>query len=143
MLIVPTLCFAITMSSSKSYSHFHVRSMNDDIRFHVAQSYTSSADSAFILISSLTLSNQLLLGLPPSYSLVLSFPSPSFLHRAPIFSSHAHTTSTSFPGLSLRCPHCSFHTFVVLICDYDAFIVKQTSFNKMFYGCHVIIAKQI
>ena len=39
-------------------------SMYDDIRLHVARSYTSSADSPFSLISSYTLSNHLLLGLP-------------------------------------------------------------------------------
>ena len=35
------------------------------------------------------------------FSLVLSLPSPSFLHSVPHFSSHAHTTSTSFSGHSL------------------------------------------
>ena len=38
--------------------------MYDDIRLHVARSYTSSADSPFSLMSSFTLSNHLLLGLP-------------------------------------------------------------------------------
>ena len=50
--------------SSSSYSHFYVGSMYDDVRLHVARSYTSSADSPFSLISSFTLSNHLLLGLP-------------------------------------------------------------------------------
>ena len=36
----------------------------DDIRLHVALSYTSSADRLFSLMSSFTLSNHLLLGLP-------------------------------------------------------------------------------
>ena len=36
-------------SSPSSYSHFYVESMYDDIRLHVAQSYTSSADSPFSL----------------------------------------------------------------------------------------------
>ena len=40
-------------SSPSSYSHFYVGSMYDDIRLHVARSYTSSADSPFSLISSL------------------------------------------------------------------------------------------
>ena len=31
--------------------------------------------------------------------LVLSFPSPPFLRSVPVFSSHAHTSSTSFPGV--------------------------------------------
>ena len=51
-------------SSPSSYSHFYVGSMYDDIRLHVARSYTSSADSPFSLMSSFTLSNHLLLGLP-------------------------------------------------------------------------------
>ena len=38
--------------------------MCDDIRLHVARSYTSSADSPFSLISSFNLPNHLLLGLP-------------------------------------------------------------------------------
>ena len=50
--------------SSSSYSHFYVGSMYDDIRLHVAWSYTSSLDSPFSLISPLTLFNHLLLGLP-------------------------------------------------------------------------------
>ena len=51
-------------SSPSSYSHFYVGSMYDDIRLHVARLYTSSADSSFSLISSFTLTNHLLLGLP-------------------------------------------------------------------------------
>ena len=51
-------------SSCSSYSHFDVGSMYDDIRLRVARSYTSSADSPFSLISPLTLSYHLLLGLP-------------------------------------------------------------------------------
>ena len=46
------------------FSHFYVGSMYDDIRLHVARSYTSSSDSHFSLISSFTLSNHLLLGVP-------------------------------------------------------------------------------
>ena len=40
--------------SSSSYSHFYVGSMYDDIRLHVARSYTSSPDGPFSLISFLT-----------------------------------------------------------------------------------------
>ena len=59
------LCFSTKSSSSpSSYSHFYVGSMYDDIRLHVARSYTSSANSPFSLISSFTLSNHLLLGRP-------------------------------------------------------------------------------
>ena len=64
-----------------------------------------SPDSPFSLISSLTLSNNPILGLPlillPCTSISIAL-----LSSALIFSSHAHTTSTSFPGLSLR-----FHPF--------------------------------
>ena len=51
LLIIPS------SSSSSSYSHFYMGSMYDDIRLHVAWSHTSSADSPFSFISSLTLSN--------------------------------------------------------------------------------------
>ena len=95
-------------SSSSSHSHFYVGSMYDDIRLHVAWSCTSSADSPFSLISPLTLSYHILLARPsslpssfyfhfhrpPSYVVLLSFP-------------NAHTTSASFPGLSLRFPSLS------------------------------------
>ena len=50
-------------SSSTSYSHFYVGSIYDDVRLHVAWSYTSSPDSPFSLMSSFTLFNHLLLGL--------------------------------------------------------------------------------
>ena len=53
-----------TVASNMTKSHFYVGSMYDDIRLHVARSYTSSADSPFSLMSSFTLSNHLLLGLP-------------------------------------------------------------------------------
>ena len=51
-------------SSPSYYTHFFVGSMYDDIRLHVARSYTSSADSPFSLMSSFTLSNHIVLGLP-------------------------------------------------------------------------------
>ena len=59
-------CDLVTSSSSSpsSYSHFYVGYMYDDIHLHVARSYTSSADGPFYLMSSFTLSNHLLLGLP-------------------------------------------------------------------------------
>ena len=50
-------------SSSSSCYHFYVGSMFDDIRLHVARSYPPLY-SSFSMISSLTLSNHLLLGLP-------------------------------------------------------------------------------
>ena len=80
-------------TSSSSHSHFCMESIFDDIHQHVAWSYTSSAASRFSLISSFTLSNHLLLGIP-LLSPVLSFPLPSFLRCAPLFASHAHTHST-------------------------------------------------
>ena len=58
--LIPTL----SSSSSSSYSNFYVGSMYDDIRLHVVRSYTSSPDSPFSLISTLTLFNHLLLDLP-------------------------------------------------------------------------------
>ena len=51
-------------SSSSSFSHFYVGSMFDDTRLYVAWPYTSSPASPSSLISSLTWSNHLLLGVP-------------------------------------------------------------------------------
>ena len=51
-------------SVSESLSLFPLLCVYHDIRLHVARLYTSSADSPFSLISSLALSNHLLLGLP-------------------------------------------------------------------------------
>ena len=84
-----------------------------DVRLHVARSHTSSPDSPFTLISSLTLSNHLLLGLP-------LFPFPFtfiffFLPNAPLFSSRDHITSTSFPGPSLRFPPLSYSFISYLV----------------------------
>ena len=59
---LPKYRYSSTPSRISSYSHFHMRYIYDDIRLHVARSYTSSPDSPFSLISSLTLSNHLLLG---------------------------------------------------------------------------------
>ena len=63
-----TVCFIFVFfcffPSFILYSQFYVGSMYDNIRLHVAWSYTSSADSPFSLISSFTLSNHLLLGRP-------------------------------------------------------------------------------
>ena len=91
-------------SSPSSYSHFYVGSMYDDFRLHVAPSYTSSADSPFSLMSSFTLSNHLPLGLPLfllTCTFKVSLPLPSFQRSFPLFASHARTTSTFFPILSL------------------------------------------
>ena len=65
--LVDPVELVITSSSSSSlasYFQFYEGLMYDDIRLHVAQSYTSSADSPFSFISSFTLSNHLLVGLP-------------------------------------------------------------------------------
>ena len=78
----------------------------DDIRLQVALSYTSSADSLFSLMSSLTLSNHLLLGLPLfflPFRAYFSLASPSFLRSVPLFSSR--TTSNFFPVLFCDFPH--------------------------------------
>ena len=78
-------------------------------------------DRTFCLISPLTLPNHILLCFLYSFSLVLSFPSPSFLRSALLFSSHAHAISTSFLGLSLRCLPLSLSPYsfqyVLLRCD--------------------------
>ena len=63
-ILFPSFDKAMVFFFSFILSHFYVGSMYDDIRLHVARSYTSSADSPFSLMSSFTLSNHLLLGLP-------------------------------------------------------------------------------
>ena len=75
-------------STSSSYTHFYVGSMYDAICLKAAPPYTSSADSAFSFISTFTMHNHLLLGLP-----LFLLPCTS----VPLFSSHAYTTSTYFP----------------------------------------------
>ena len=72
-----------------------------DVRWPCSMVVHFLPDSALSLMSPLTLSSHFLLGFFSSFSPVLSFPSPSFLHSVPLFLSHAHTTSSSFPGLSL------------------------------------------
>ena len=63
----------LTSSSSPPSSHSpYVGSMYDDIRLHVARSYTSSADSPFSLIS--------LYFVQPSSLRYSSLPSPLHLH---------------------------------------------------------------
>ena len=52
-----------------------------------------------------------------SFSPVLSFPSPSFLRSVPLFASHAHTTSTFFPVLSLWFPPLSLSLNYSFISD--------------------------
>ena len=98
------------------YSDFYVGSMYDGnaIRLHVARSFTSSPDSLWyhpLLWVCPTIFSRVF---PSSFSLVLSFPSHSFLRSAPIFSSHAHTTSTSFPGISLRFPRLRFPLYSLI-----------------------------
>ena len=60
------------------------------------------SDSAFSLISPLTLSKHLLLSIP--LSLVLPFPSPSFPLCVPLFASHAHPFHLNLPS----CPDIIF-----------------------------------
>ena len=69
-------------------------SMVDDICSSVVHSLP---DSPFSLISPLTLSNHLILGLP----LFRTFPSSFFLRSAPLFSPHARTSSASYLGVPL------------------------------------------
>ena len=54
MFVEVSLLLPMQSSSPSSYSHFYMESMYDNIRLHVARSYTSSADSPFSLISSFT-----------------------------------------------------------------------------------------
>ena len=82
-----------------------------DIRLHVARSYTSSADSPFSLISSFTLSNQLLLALP----------SPVYFHfhRPP---SHVVFLSCHHMPIPLQ------PLFLDFLCDFHHFRCPSYSF---------------
>ena len=87
--------------------HFYVGSMYDGIRLHVARSYTSSSDSPFSLISSFTLPNHLLLGLP-----LFLFTSTFHYHRPPsyvVFVSSHHMPIPLQPS------------FLYILCDFPHF----------------------
>ena len=78
-----------------------------DVRLHTPPCSTvvhflSRLSLFFDIILHSTLSNHCLLGLPLFLFPCTFITSSSFLRSVPLLSSHAHTTSTSFPGLSLR-----------------------------------------
>ena len=70
----------------------------------------SLADSPFSLISPLTLSNHLILGIP----LFRTFPSSFSLRSALLFSPYARTSSTSYIGLPLRFLPLSVPRYIIL-----------------------------
>ena len=114
------LCIGSVRTKLKNYCYdwFDVF----DIRLHVAWSYTSSLQQSFlfdIIPHSVQPSS-----LRPSS---LPSPSPSFLCSVPLFSSHAHTTSTVFPGLSLLFPP----TFVV------PFILSHLPLDLHMFAMHI------
>ena len=97
--------FSFTSSSStshSSYSHFDVRSMYDDISFHVERSYIAAYNPFSLIYHSLlcpTIFSQIFLS---SFSLYINFHSlHSYMRCAPLFSSHAHTISHFRPSLKL------------------------------------------
>ena len=85
-----------TSYSSSCYSHFDVGSMYDDIRLHLARSYTSSSDGPFPFISSLTL-------FQPSSLRSSSLPSRLYFHfhRPP---SHVVLLSSHYMPVTLQSP---------------------------------------
>ena len=133
-------------SSSLSYFHYYWGSMYNGIHLNVAWSYISSLFD--IITHSVQPSS-----LRPSYLLspLKTFPSPSFLRSAPLFSSHAHTTSTFFPGLSLCFLPLSlspllFHFLINLILSslltlhiHHSILISATSnfFSCAFFNSHV------
>ena len=118
-------------SSPSSYSHFYVGSIYDDIRLHVARSYTSSADSPFSLISSFTVSNHLLLGLP-----LFLLPFTFFFHRPPSYvvflSSHHMPIPLQSSFLYFLCdfPHfrCSSYYFIS-----DLVQLRNSAISNLFH----------
>ena len=116
------------VSSPSSYSHFYVGSMYDDIRLHVARSYTSSADSPFSLMSSFTLSNHLLLGL-------LSFPSLLYFHY------HCPPSYVVFL-FSHHMPVPLQPSFLYFICDFPHFRCPSYSFISFIHASRVTVGKR-
>ena len=65
-----------------------------------------------------------------SFSPVLSVPSPSFLRSVPLFSTHAHTTLTSFPGISLRFPPTFVVRHILSFLILSCFVTPHISFLR-------------
>ena len=106
--------------------------MFDDICLHVAQLNTSSPDSPFSLISFLTLSK------PSSLrriSILIAF---LLTYCSPLFTPHAHTPSTFFPGYSLRFPPLSFSSYVTMhIHSSCRMSATSNYFSSAFFGALV------
>ena len=85
--------------------------MYDDIRLHVARSYTSSADSPLSLMSSFTLSNHLLFLLPCTFITIALLPTQCSSLR---ITCPCRTTSTFFPVFLCFLPHfrCPSYSFI-------------------------------
>ena len=106
----------LSSSSPSSYYRFYVGSLCDDIRLHVAQSYTSSADSPFSLRSSFTLSNHLLLGIP-----LFLLPCRPYIHyHRP--HSYVLFRSSHYKSIPLQ------PTFLYFLCDFPHFRCPSYSF---------------
>ena len=118
-----TIIVLLSSSSPSSYSLSYVGSMYDGICLQVARSYKSSADSPFSLMSSFTLSNHLLLGLP----------SPLYFHfrRHP---SYVVFLSSHHMPIPLQPP------FLYFLCDFPTFVVPLSlSFDilSIFVSLHI------
>ena len=98
----PTMDFTSPKDSwTGLWINLRVGSMYDDIRLHVARSYSSSPTVPSLWYHPSLYPTIFYQAFLSSSSIVLSDTSPSFLRSAPLVSSNARTTSTSFPGHSL------------------------------------------
>ncbi len=101
--------------------------MFDDICSSVVHSLP---DSPFSLISSLTLYNHLILGIP----LFRIFPSSFFLRSALLFSPYARTSSASYIGLPLRfLPLLVHRSRIVSFLILSTFVTSHIHHNNFFY----------
>ena len=106
--------------SPSSWFLFH-----DGIRLYVARSYTSTPDSVVSLISSLTLSHHLLLGLP----LLLCTSTSIALHPTQCFSIHI---TYHFNLLSW--------TFIEISPSFVVSLIRSCHILSSFVNLHIIVA---
>ena len=102
--------------------------MYDDIRLHVARSYTSSADSTFYLLSSFTLSNHLLLGL---HIFLLPCISIALLHTLAFHANDTRLIATSVPLSRISAPPQSRRFSHLYVDDFGPLLLPSQGFSHL------------
>ena len=98
-------------------------SMYDDIRLRISRSYTSFADNHLSLISSVTLSNHLFLGLPSLLYFHFNRP-PSYVVLIPSHHMHTYNFNLLFHAHKLTAHNRNFARIVFLNHDDSSFICR-------------------